>query len=149
KGNLVLSSGTFDLNGKSLTINALTGGAKLYSRASGSCTVTLGSGDATGTFSGAITDAGTINIVKTGLGVQVFSGANSYGGVTQINAGVLRFNTSGSIGGSGASVTVASGAAAAAGYAMDQAFLGRIVTTSTGAAALAVNSSNALSFSSF
>jgi fibronectin-binding autotransporter adhesin len=89
----------------------------------------------------------TTNIVKVGLGTQIFSGANTYNGTTTISGGVLQFNTAASIGGSGASVTVTAGAAAAAGYAMDQAFLARIAPASAGAAALAVTSGNALNFS--
>ena len=61
----------------------------------------------------------------------------------------MQFNAANAIGGSGANVTVNSPGIAAAGYAMDQTFLNRIVTTSTGAVALAANSSNALSLSGF
>jgi fibronectin-binding autotransporter adhesin len=60
----------------------------------------------------------------------------------------LQFNTAASIGGTGVSVSVATGAADAAGYAINQAFLARITSTSTGSAALAISSANNLDFSS-
>lgn len=151
KGSLVINSGTLDMSSRSLAINALSGGGRLL-RVDGSnttATLTLGNGDASGTFSGVISDAGTMSIVKNGTGVQVFSGANSYAGATVINAGVLRFQQASSIGGSGASVTVNDGGIAAAGYAMDQTFLGRIVTTSAGAVALAANSASTVSLASY
>jgi autotransporter-associated beta strand protein len=85
------------------------------------------------------TSAGTVIVAST---------ANTYGGSTTVNAGVLQFNSPLSIGGVGASVTVNAGAIASAGgaYAIDQAFLGRINTASTGVVALATASGNPLDF---
>ncbi|HEX3357359.1 MAG TPA: autotransporter-associated beta strand repeat-containing protein, partial [Tepidisphaeraceae bacterium] len=144
KGNLVITSGTFSMNGRSnVQINGLNGPGTVVSGTN----FTIGNGDANGAFSGHINSV--TGITKTGAGLQVFSGSNGYSGATAINGGILQFNVATAIGGSGASVTVASGAAAAAGYAMDQTFLNRIVTTSSGAAVLAANSGNALSLSSF
>ena len=140
RGNLVINSGTFELNGRDVQVNALIGGGNLNNR-SGTHTMTLGNGDASGTFSGPISSAGgTLNIVKTGAGVEIFTGANTSVGSTTVNNGVMQYNAANSIGGSAANVTVNASGIAAAGYAMDQTFLGRITTTSTGAVALAANS---------
>ena len=140
KGNLVITSGTFSMNGRSnVQINGLSGPGTVVSGTN----FTIGNGDASASFSGHINSV--TGVTKTGAGLQVFSGSNGYSGATTINGGILQFNAANAIGGSGASVTVTSPGIAAAGYAMDQAFLNRIVTTSTGAAALAANSSNALS----
>lgn len=98
---------------------------------------------------GSVLQGGTSNLVKAGSGTLILSGVNTYGGNTAVNAGTLQFNSAGAIGGSGASVTVASGTTAAAGYAMDQAFLNRIVTTSAGIAALGADTSANLNMSAF
>lgn len=86
-------------------------------------------------------------VTKSGAGTLTLGGANTYRGDTTINAGILRFDSAGSIGGAGESVMVNSGAAVAAGYAIDQAFLGRIKDGSTGIVALAASSANDLDLS--
>src|SRR5207248_5019424 len=89
------------------------------------------------------------SMTKAGAGTWILTGANTYTGNTTVNAGSLQFGSSGAIGGTGASVTVNSGATAAAGYAIDQAFLDRIVGSSAGVIALAADSSNNLDMSAF
>ncbi|MEY2518652.1 MAG: fibronectin-binding autotransporter adhesin [Verrucomicrobiota bacterium] len=54
--------------------------------------------------------AGT-TVTKTGAGEFVFSGANTYSGVTTISAGVLNIQHASALGTTGAGTTVASGAA--------------------------------------
>jgi fibronectin-binding autotransporter adhesin len=101
------------------------------------------------TEGGAIGDGGSgFSLTKSGNGLMILSGANTYSGGTTVTAGTLQFNSLAAIAGSGANVTVNSGAAAAAGYAIDQTFLSRIVNTSAGVIALGANSANALDFSS-
>ncbi|MGA2255290.1 MAG: autotransporter-associated beta strand repeat-containing protein [Thermoguttaceae bacterium] len=93
--------------------------------------------------------SGSGNLTQTGTGILTLTGNNTYTGGTTITAGTLVFASSQAIGGSGANVTANYGAAAAAGYPMDQNFLNRLVLSSSGVAALTTNSSNALSFSGF
>ena len=55
-------------------------------------TLTVGNGNANGNFSGEITNL--TNFVKTGLGTQVLSGANTYTGGTTVNGGTLALDFS-------------------------------------------------------
>ena len=92
------------------------------------------------------------SLIKSGVGRLVLNGDNSpanggYTGTTVINDGNLRFGSLASIGSTGRTVTATGNGAAVAGYAIDQAFLDRIVTSSTGVVALGVSSSNNLDFS--
>lgn len=95
KGNLIIASGaTFEMNGRNLNINALNGAGTFNNRGNTTRTLTLGNGSAAGTFSGVISDTplssqGTLHVTKTGTGIQTFSGANTYDGVTTIQAGAL------------------------------------------------------------
>ncbi len=52
--------------------------------------LTIGNNGASGDFSGAI--SGGFNVLKTGVGNQTFSGANSYSGTTTISQGTLTLN---------------------------------------------------------
>ena len=148
--NMVIASGaTLDFHGESETVNALEGaGTVTDSFDTASNVFTIGAANGSGTFSGNLGNATLPNVIKIGTGTQVLSGTDTYTGTTAINGGVLQFNTAASIGGTGASVTIAAGAIDATGYAMDQTFLSRIVSTSTGTAALDVADSNNLNFSS-
>ena len=95
------------------------------------------------------TSSGTAGLIKTGPGVLRLSGSNSYNGGTVINAGILEFESSGAIGGSGRNVFVATGANVATRYAMDNAFLNRMVESSNVfSVCLGLNSSNDLDFNS-
>ena len=100
----IAATASFDLNSRSETIGSLAGvtGATV-SLGAGTLT-TGGNGDHT-TFAGSI--AGTGGVIKTGIGTMTLSGANSYSGPTNVQAGKLVVN--GSVTGTGA-VTVASGA---------------------------------------
>jgi autotransporter-associated beta strand protein len=144
------TSTTLDLAGFSTTLGSLAGSnstALVTLGANATQVLTVGGNNSSTTYAGQIT--GTGSLIKNGTGTLVLSGTgNTYSGTTTINNGVVQFGASGSIGGSGASVTVNSGGVAAAGYAMDQAFLGRIASGSSGVIALRANSSNNLNFNS-
>lgn len=92
KGNVVINSngtgiGTLNMAAFSETINGLTGNGSVTATGA---TLTLGDGNATAAFSGAIT-GGTVT--KIGTGTQTFSGPNTF---TTLNAnnGFIAFATS-------------------------------------------------------
>ncbi len=102
---------TVDLRGNSESINALnsTGGqatAKYVLQSStGSAILTLGNGNADGTYYGTVQNGGgTLGLLKKGTGTQVLSGTNTYTGSTTVENGTL--SVSGSLTGtSGVSIT--------------------------------------------
>jgi fibronectin-binding autotransporter adhesin len=96
-------------------------------------TFTIGAGGGSGSFSGVISEvsAGVVSglpsplaIVKTGSGIQVFSGPNSYSGGTQIQSGVLQLGNSAALG---------TGALAADGGTLDMEGYSVIVPSFSGA----------------
>ena len=138
KSDLLMNGGTLDMNGKSETINGLSGltGTVQNQLDSTTSTLTLGAGDATVSFGGVLrnntTSGGTLALIKTGSGTQTLGGTNIYSGATTVNAGTLKVtgsisgsvvtvNNSGTVLASGATgaigkgVTVNSGAILAAG----------------------------------
>ena len=96
-GAAAVSSGAdLDLHGYSIGVGALAG-AGTIDNLSGSSTYTLtvGNGNAGGTFSGTIADTtGTIALTKTGSGMLVLAGTDTYTGATTINGGNLAVNGS-------------------------------------------------------
>jgi fibronectin-binding autotransporter adhesin len=97
-GSLTVNGGTVDLNGTSQNVGALNGssGTVLNNANSTSSTITVGNGDATGSYAGVLADnsgtGGTLAFTKVGTGTQTLTGANTYSGDTNINAGVLLVN---------------------------------------------------------
>jgi autotransporter-associated beta strand protein len=93
------AAGTLDLSGRSETIAGLNGSGSVNNTASGNSVLTVGSGNANGTFSGSIgnTGSGTTGFVKTGAGTQTLSGSSTYSGATDVQGGTLL--VSGSISG--------------------------------------------------
>lgn len=147
------TGGTFDMASFNQTVGSFSGAGSLVGNTSAGIFTMGGSNAAPLTFSGNITSttgiATTMKLTKNGTGTEVLTGTNLNTGAITVNGGVLEFGTAASLGGSGANMTVASGGTAAAGYAMDQAFLGRITIGSGGVAALAADSSNNLDVSGF
>ena len=119
-GNLVVGTGAasawFDVNGNAETVNGLHGGASgvVSSNGAGLGSLTV-SGTSTpavsATFAGVLRDntdggAGQLSLTKSGPGIQILTGLNTYTGPTAVTGGELQVN--GSIGTSSL-VTVSTG----------------------------------------
>ncbi|MCU0781219.1 MAG: autotransporter-associated beta strand repeat-containing protein, partial [Akkermansiaceae bacterium] len=95
--NLVVNAGTLEMNGKSETINGLSGGGGVIQNllADTSSTLTLGDADASATFGGTLRDNFDTNAIlaltKTGAGTQVMGNA-THNGPTLIATGTLHIN---------------------------------------------------------
>jgi autotransporter-associated beta strand protein len=88
KGNVSVT-GTLDLNGKSETINGLSG-AGIVDGTTGTPILTVGDNDATSAFSGVMKNtAGALSLTKVGTGKVTLSGTNTYAGGTIVSAGTL------------------------------------------------------------
>ncbi len=99
KGNVTVD-GLLNLNDRTVTINGLNGAGEVRQPGGNSRVLTLGSGDASGTFSGVIRQtAGTLGVTKTGSGTQTLSGTNRYNGVTTVSAGSLVFSNTNTLSG--------------------------------------------------
>jgi autotransporter-associated beta strand protein len=95
-GNAVLDMSTHNAPG--VTIGSLSGKGSVLL---GANTLTVGSNNQSTTFSGVIQGGG--GLTKAGTGTLTLTGANTYAGVTTVNAGVLRAaNKTGSATGTGA-----------------------------------------------
>jgi autotransporter-associated beta strand protein len=94
KGNLVINGGQFEMNGRDMSINGLYGAGNIQNRTS-TRTLTLGNANANGDFSGVVSNTGgggstqLLNVTKVGTGTQIFSGFNTYGGLTDVQGGTL------------------------------------------------------------
>jgi autotransporter-associated beta strand protein len=98
---VVNSGGFFNINGFAETVGSLAG-AGVITNTGAAQTLTTGGDGTNTTFSGVITNqASALNLVKTGLGTQVLSGANTYTGTTAINGGTLNVGSVESLGVSG------------------------------------------------
>jgi len=92
-GNTVVN-GMLTLNGlgtdsRGYTMNGLYGNGRLAKGSSGAGLFIIGDNNSNGNFTGIITDGGNTVIRKIGTGTQIFSGANAYGGATQILGGTM------------------------------------------------------------
>ena len=125
-GNLSLD-GTLDLNGISPFINGLEDSGSfagvvdnLDPANTGLYTLTVGTGNSNGVFTGTIgtsaninnpgATVGTIGLTKTGYGTETLESANPYAGPTIINQGKLALASGGSLGTFSQVVTIGSGA---------------------------------------
>src|SRR6185369_12219629 len=79
-----------------LTDGGTAGGTIISSFATAAKGLTIGDGDATGTFAGAI-NTGLNSLTKIGNGTQTLSGAGTYTGATTVSGGVLTLAATGSL----------------------------------------------------
>ena len=104
----VFGGGTFNINGFAETVGALTSDSAtqggLVTNSGAAATLTVGSGDGSGTFGGVITNGtNALNLAKTGTGNQTLTQSHTYTGTTAVNDGTLTLTGSLSTG----AVTVA------------------------------------------
>jgi len=145
-GNVTVSGGSVDLGGTSqtvgelsITVAALSGDTISH----GSLTATsYAASNASGTavVSANLLDSSASTMTKSGAGILVLSGTNTYTGATSINAGAIQFNSPAAMGGTGRDVTVNTGGTVVFGPSFGDANIpaalaGRIVNTSAGAIA--------------
>ena len=93
-----------DITGFNTQIGSLAGGGSLGGNVTlGGSTLTVGGNNLASTFSGIISGAAG-NLIKTGSGTLILTGANSYTGTSTINAGTAQVGDGGTLGtlGSGA-----------------------------------------------
>jgi YVTN family beta-propeller protein/autotransporter-associated beta strand protein len=89
----VASGATLDLNNFNQTIGSLAGAGSVTL---GAATLTSGNDNTSTTFAG--TMSGTGGLAKTGAGILMLTGANTYSGTTTINAGTLQLGNGGTTG---------------------------------------------------
>ncbi len=158
-GGLTMSAGTVDSGAGTITL----AGSVAYLQSIWTATINghLSLGASTQTFdvvsgsaddlvvNASISGSSGAGILKTDNGLLTLAGTNTYSGSTTINAGMVEFDSSLAIGGSGRSVIPAANTTVVAGYAINNAFLQRLQNSSASfTVAMAVSSSNNLSFSS-
>jgi len=96
-GNVTVN-GQLDLAGNSPAINGLNGSGSIQN-SSGSSTLTVGANNASGSYSGTITDAsGSIALVKSGSGTETLTANNNFSGGTTVAGGTLQVGSGASLG---------------------------------------------------
>ncbi|MGO4841942.1 autotransporter-associated beta strand repeat-containing protein, partial [Rhizobiaceae sp. 2RAB30] len=81
----VATSAAFDLAGQTQSLGALSGDGQVTLGTSGA--LSLGSGDVSSTFGGAISGGGSLT--KTGSGTLTLAGDNTHSGGTTVSGGTL------------------------------------------------------------
>lgn len=98
---VTVTTGTFDLNGQSESINTLNGssGGFVTNTNPGTVSTLTIVGGAAGNYAGVIQDgAGQVALVKTGGSTLTLSGSNTYTGGTTINGGTIQISTEAQLG---------------------------------------------------
>ncbi len=108
---LIITAGTFDVNGNNDTVASLEGAGGTVTNSGAAATLTFGDGNDK-TYSGSLT--GTLALSKQGAGRQIFNGGgSSYTGAVAVAAGTLEAANASALGTSAGGVTVSDGAALA------------------------------------
>lgn len=90
--NVTINSGTtWTLGWGDETINSLYGSGTMANSSGSTNTLTLGSANGDGSFTGVMSGAG--GVIKNGTGTQALVGANTYTGSNEINQGTLVLST--------------------------------------------------------
>lgn len=98
--NVANNTATLDLHGFNETINGLNSAgtdanARVTTAVAGATTLTVGGGNANGSFGGIISDgSGSVALQKIGTGMQTLFGANTAAGDATIDGGTLVIGTS-------------------------------------------------------
>ena len=100
ESSLSVSAGAiFDAYGDNVVVDALNGAGIVQEGVNTAVTLTVGIANGSGTFSGVLQNsAGTLALTKSGRGIQVLSGDNTYIGVTTISGGTLQIGAGGATG---------------------------------------------------
>jgi len=101
KAGLYIASGArFDVSsGNTVYVDALTGSGQIDKEQGGAGTINVGVNNGSGTFSGIIQNPfGSISIRKQGSGTQTLSGANTFTGGVNLNAGQININNATALG---------------------------------------------------
>ena len=112
---LTVNGGTFDMNGKAVTIGVLNGNAagKIDDSTTANVTLTVTDNNASGTYAGVITQSSTgkITLTKsTGTGTLTLTNTGStYTGGTNISAGTISISNDASLGATTGNVTLSGG----------------------------------------
>lgn len=158
KGNVFIINGGgapagLDLNGNNETINGLSSfnaSASNFSTdsrvdnllAGSTATLTLGGNNASAIFAGIIENTGssaTLALTKIGSGTQTLSGANTYGGPTTIDAGMLELGNGGTTGSLSAATAVNVASSAALAFRRSNSY-GNFANTITGGGGVVLRS---------
>lgn len=102
KGNFVTTNGLLNMNGFSDTVNGLSGTGTVDNLAdSTTSTLTVGSNNASSTFSGLLQNTGTssvLSLIKTGTGTLILNTASSFTGGTTLSNGIIQADNASALG---------------------------------------------------
>ena len=88
-----------DPHGFSITIASLSGNGIVLNNGQTAAALTVGDDNASTSFTGVLEDGtGILQLIKSGAGTFVLTGANTYTGGTTINAGTLQIGNGGTLG---------------------------------------------------